>query len=47
VNDYVVIAAGYPQLLATLTERGFRVATLAMSEFKKMDGGLSCLSLRF
>jgi dimethylargininase len=47
VNDYIVIAAGYPQLLATLTARGYRVAALAMSEFKKMDGGLSCLSLRF
>jgi dimethylargininase len=47
VNDYIVIAAGYPQLLATLTGRGYRVAALAMSEFRKMDGGLSCLSLRF
>jgi dimethylargininase len=47
VNDCIVIAAGYPQLLATLTGRGYRVAALAMSEFRKMDGGLSCLSLRF
>jgi dimethylargininase len=47
VNDYIVIAAGYPQLLGTLTARGYRVAALAMSEFRKMDGGLSCLSLRF
>lgn len=47
VNDDVVIAAGYPKLLATLTARGFRVRALAMSEFRKMDGGLSCLSLRF
>jgi dimethylargininase len=47
VNDYVVMAAGYPRLLATLTARGYRVAALAMSEFRKMDGGLSCLSLRF
>jgi len=47
VNDHVLIAAGYPLLLATLEARGYRVATLAMSEFRKMDGGLSCLSLRF
>jgi dimethylargininase len=47
VNDYVVIAAEYPRLLGTLTERGYHVAALAMSEFRKMDGGLSCLSLRF
>jgi len=47
VNDHVLIAAGYPQLLATLGARGYRVTALAMSEFRKMDGGLSCLSLRF
>lgn len=47
VNDYLVIAAGYPGLLIALSSRGYRVVTLAMSEFRKMDGGLSCLSLRF
>jgi dimethylargininase len=47
VNDTVVIAAGYPTLLAMLTARDYRVVTLPMSEFRKMDGGLSCLSLRF
>jgi dimethylargininase len=47
LNDRVLIAAGYPHLLATLAARGYRVAALAMSEFRKMDGGLSCLSLRF
>jgi dimethylargininase len=47
LNDHVLIAAGYPQLLGTLAARGYRVAALAMSEFRKMDGGLSCLSLRF
>lgn len=26
---------------------GYQVITLEMSEFRKMDGGLSCLSLRF
>ena len=47
LNDIVVIAAGYPQLYRTLSVRGYRVLTLPMSEFRKMDGGLSCLSLRF
>jgi dimethylargininase len=47
VNDHIVIAAGYPKLLTILTARGYRVLELAMSEFRKMDGGLSCLSLRF
>lgn len=47
VNDAVLVAAGYPQMSAALTERGCCVVQLAMSEFRKMDGGLSCLSLRF
>jgi dimethylargininase len=47
VNDRVLIAAGYPKLAASLETRGFDMVVLEMSEFKKMDGGLSCLSLRF
>jgi dimethylargininase len=47
INDTVLLAAGYPQLTAALEERGYRLVTLQMSEFRKMDGGLSCLSLRF
>lgn len=47
VNDQVLIAAGYPTLEGTLQERGYQTFTLDMSEFQKMDGGLSCLSLRF
>ena len=47
VNDRVLIASGYPQLHADLRARGFDPLTLDMTEFRKMDGGLSCLSLRF
>lgn len=47
VNDMVLVAAGYPYLTAELAKRGFHPVPLAMSEFRKMDGGLSCLSLRF
>ncbi len=47
VNDFVLVAAGYPRLAARLDERGYAVRRLEMSEFRKMDGGLSCLSLRF
>jgi dimethylargininase len=46
VNDAVLMAAGYPVLTGRVTERGYRVVTLDASEFRKMDGGLSCLSLR-
>jgi dimethylargininase len=47
VNDLVLVAAGYPRLTSALKERGFRPLVLEMSEFQRMDGGLSCLSLRF
>jgi len=47
VNDRVLVAAGYPRLTAELADRGFNPLVLEMSEFQKMDGGLSCLSLRF
>ena len=47
VNDRVLVAAGYPRLAGELRERGFDPLELDMSEFQKMDGGLSCLSLRF
>ena len=47
INDEVLIAAGHPLLEETLSTRNYRVRRLQMSEFAKMDGGLSCLSLRF
>jgi len=47
VNDRVLVAAGFPQLTEELFARGFHPLVLEMSEFQKMDGGLSCLSLRF
>lgn len=47
VNDRVLVAAGFPRLTADLLARGFDPLVLEMSEFRKMDGGLSCLSLRF
>jgi dimethylargininase len=47
VNDHVLVAAGFPNVLVSLSKRGFNPLVLEMSEFRKMDGGLSCLSLRF
>jgi len=47
VNDRVLLAAGFPVLEKSLVRMGYKVVTLEMSEFRKMDGGLSCLSLRF
>jgi dimethylargininase len=47
VNERVLVAAGFPGLTGELKARGFDPLELEMSEFRKMDGGLSCLSLRF
>lgn len=47
VNDRVLVAAGFPNFEVELRARGFDPLVLEMSEFRKMDGGLSCLSLRF
>ena len=47
VNDHVLVAAGYPAFAGTLRELGYQTIELEMTEFQKMDGGLSCLSLRF
>jgi dimethylargininase len=47
VNDRVLVAEGFPNLETELVRRGFDPLVMGMSEFRKMDGGLSCLSLRF
>jgi dimethylargininase len=47
VNDRVLVAAGYPRFADALARLGYDPLPLEMSEFRKMDGGLSCLSLRF
>jgi dimethylargininase len=47
VNDRVVLAAGFPKFEATVRGLGYPALALDVSEFQKMDGGLSCLSLRF
>jgi dimethylargininase len=45
INDGVLIAKGYP-LVATLAREHYNtVIELDMSEFHKMDGSLTCLSL--
>ena len=47
VNRHVLIPAGFPRLSDQLANRGFQPLELDTSEFRKMDGGLSYLSLRF
>jgi dimethylargininase len=47
VNDALLVAAGFPKFESDARRLGLDVVVLDMSEFQKMDGGLSCLSLRF
>lgn len=47
VNGTVFLAAGYPVLRRQLQERNIPLVELEVSEFRKMDGGLTCLSILF
>jgi dimethylargininase len=47
INEFVLIPQGYANLKKQILNFNFKVLELEMSEFEKMDGGLSCLSLRF
>ena len=47
VNDNVIIPFGYPATKEKMSATGYSVIEVDVSEFKKLDGGLSCLSLRY
>ena len=47
LNGKILIASGFPTIRHELEQLGYPIMSLDMSEFQKMDGGLSCLSLRF
>ncbi|HAT6979312.1 TPA: N(G),N(G)-dimethylarginine dimethylaminohydrolase [Legionella pneumophila] len=47
INETVLLPKGYPKITHRLSELGFSIIELDVSEFRKIDGGLSCLSLRF
>lgn len=47
VGETILLPSRFPQTFELLTRHGFQVDGLDVSEFRKMDGGLSCLSLRF
>jgi len=47
VNDRVLIPKGFAKARATIESTGYPLEELDVSEFQKLDGGLSCLSLRF
>ena len=47
VNDVLLVAQGFPATSVLLGELGYDLVPLDMSEYRKMDGGLSCLSVRW
>lgn len=47
MNGTVIVPAGYPTVQAAVESLGYPVLVCDTSEFRKIDGGLSCLSLRF
>lgn len=47
INDVVLLSAGHPRTEELLTSEGYSVRVLDTSEAAKVDGGLSCMSLRF
>ncbi len=47
VNDYLLIPKGFPKSRKKILDLGYNIIELEMSEFRKMDGGLTCLSLLF
>lgn len=47
INDFVIMPAGFEKTRAAIAQAGYTVLPLDVSEFRKLDGGVSCLSLRF
>lgn len=47
VNNKVIIPSGYPTVKKGIMEKGYEIIEVDTSEYRKIDGGLSCLSLRF
>jgi dimethylargininase len=46
-NDVVLMPAGFPGTKDAISAAGFTVMEIGNSECAKLDGGMSCLSLRF
>lgn len=47
VNDTVLVSAGFPRTVELLSEAGYAVRVVDTSEAARVDGGPSCMSLRF
>ncbi len=47
INGRLIMPTGYPETRSRLGDTGMPIIELDTSEFRRMDGGLTCLSLRF
>jgi len=47
VNGTVIMPQNFPKTNKAISALGFPIIEVDVSEFRKVDGGLSCLSLRF
>jgi dimethylargininase len=47
INGKVLVPHGFPKTRNQIEKAGYDTLILDVSEFRKLDGGLSCLSLRF
>lgn len=47
INGKVLVPKGFPKTLNIIKRAGYETIEVDVSEFRKLDGGLSCLSLRF
>lgn len=46
VNEHVLVPAGFPATRDLIEKLGTKSIEVDVSEFRKMDGGLTCLSIR-
>jgi dimethylargininase len=47
INDRVLVPQGFPNTRTLIESAGYETVVVDTSEFRKINGGLSCLSLRF
>jgi dimethylargininase len=47
LNDHLLMPGGFPNTKTKLESLGLPIIELDVSEMQKMDGGLTCLSIRF
>lgn len=47
VNGTVLVPEGYPKMLKLIQNLGYKTIVCDVSEYRKLNGGLSCMSVRF